>query len=75
MGCMQCQLYCPVNQKVRKQFVQFDDMTEEETALILSQGTDQTLLASVVEKLKMFSLENVEVELPMVSRNLEALLN
>ena len=75
LGCLQCQLFCPVNQKVRKKFEQFPDITEEETALILSQGTDQTLLASLVEKLKLFSLQNVDVDLPTLSRNLEVLLN
>ncbi|MHA1746087.1 MAG: 4Fe-4S double cluster binding domain-containing protein [Promethearchaeota archaeon] len=74
LGCMQCQLYCPVNQNVRKQFVQFDDITEEETAFILSQGTNQTLLASVIEKLKIFALDNVAVDLPTIRRNLEVLL-
>jgi epoxyqueuosine reductase len=75
MGCLKCQLYCPVNQKVRKKFEQFPDITEEETALILSQGDDHVLLASLVEKLKLFSLQNVEVHLSTLSRNLEVLLN
>ena len=76
MGCMQCQLYCPVNQKVRKAFEKFPDITEEETALILSQDvTNKSLLASLVKKLKMFSLDCVEVDLPTLSRNLEVLLN
>ncbi len=75
IGCLQCQLYCPVNQKIRKKFELFADITEEETALLLSQGDDQVLLASLAEKLKLFSLQNVDVHLSTLSRNLEVLLN
>jgi len=75
IGCLQCQLYCPVNQKVRKKFEQFPGITEEETAFILSKGTDDELMASLIEKLKLFSLQNVEVHLSTLSRNLEVLLN
>ena len=35
----------------------------------------KVLLASLVEKLKLFSLQNVEVRLSTLSRNLEVLLN
>ena len=55
-------------------FELISDFSEEETDLILSQGDDQVLLASIMEKLNIFPIENVEKILPQLSRNLSLLL-
>ncbi|MFW9921802.1 MAG: 4Fe-4S double cluster binding domain-containing protein [Candidatus Thorarchaeota archaeon] len=74
MGCMKCQMYCPENKQAMKNFMQFEDITEEETSVILSSGTDEKLLDSVGKKLHMFNGTTAKYWLPALSRNLKLLL-
>ena len=38
-GCLRCQQYCPVNSKVIEKIIRLEDITEEETNMIL-EGKD-----------------------------------
>ncbi|HEC37777.1 MAG TPA: hypothetical protein ENI29_06040 [bacterium] len=74
MGCMKCQFQCPANRKPVKQPLKFEDISEEETKMILSNKPDENLLNSMCNKLKMFSPSDSEKMLPILKRNLEVLL-
>jgi epoxyqueuosine reductase len=75
MGCMRCQLPCPADQEVIKNPINLEDISEEETKMLLSGETDEKLLDSLCSKLKMFTPSNSDIMLPVVQRNLKALLS
>ena len=74
MGCMRCQLCCPVNQEPMTRGGRFDDVTEEETTKILKDRVDEEVVNSLSNKLRMFSPENAHDVLPILRRNLRVLL-
>lgn len=71
IGCMACQLACPVNKGFFDWFEEGVSFTEEETALLLQGVTRDQLPSAAAEKLQRLGLlEDVE----LVSRNLAVLL-
>ena len=66
MGCIKCQYQCPGNQKAIKLTKRFEDITEDETKMILEGKTDETLLNSICNKLKMFSPSDSKVMMPIL---------
>jgi len=74
MGCLKCQLTCPGNQKAIKKISILERMNEEETQMILDGKIPKENLEEVCRKLKMFEPKHVDYYLPVVSRNLKALI-
>ncbi len=74
LGCIRCQQFCPVNSKVIEKIIRLEDITEEETKMILEGKDIDTLTKSIGQKLRMFD-SSVEFKLPIIKRNLEVLLN
>ncbi len=73
-GCMKCQLSCPANREAIKLIERFEDITEEETRMILEGKPKEELLNSLAEKLKMFYPSNANEAFPILKRNLEVLI-
>ena len=73
-GCMRCQMYCPANSDVMKAPIHLGELTEEETTLLLNGEKDDALLISIEEKLQMPLIKYQDYYLPMIQRNLAALL-
>ncbi len=73
-GCLYCQYYCPENKEVKKEIVKLEDITEKETKALLDGHENPELLHSLIRKLKMFTIEDAEEELPKIKRNLEVLI-
>ncbi|MFW9925051.1 MAG: 4Fe-4S double cluster binding domain-containing protein [Candidatus Thorarchaeota archaeon] len=73
-GCLYCQLYCPENIEAKKDIVELEDITEEETKALLDGSEKSELLHSLIKKLKMFDIEDAKEELPKIKRNLEVLI-
>ena len=72
IGCMTCQLVCPVNKKQSNWFEEKEEFTEDETELILSRRSSRKQLSSkTMAKLKRLYLwEDFE----LLSRNLGVLI-
>lgn len=75
IGCMKCQFLCPANQKAFKNVKRLDSISEEETKMILEGRSEDTLLDSLCNKLKMFYPSNAKEYFPVIHRNLKALLH
>ncbi|MBK5113928.1 MAG: hypothetical protein KGD59_04930 [Candidatus Heimdallarchaeota archaeon] len=76
MGCIRCQQYCPANKKAVEKIIRLEDITEEETKMILDGRLEEKLALSIGRKLKMFdNVKHAEYYLPVIKRNLEVLLN
>ena len=76
MGCIKCQQYCPANKKAVEKIIQLEDITEEETKMILDGQLEEKLALSIGRKLKMFdNIKHAEYYLPVIKRNLEVLIN
>lgn len=75
IGCMRCQSQCPANQKAFKNSKRLEDISGEETKLILEGRSEENLLDSLCKKLKMFYPSNAKEFFPVIKRNLEVLLN
>jgi len=73
-GCMKCQMYCLANKLVMKNPIRFDDITEEETKILLTGEKNTTLLESISKKLHIPITSNEEYYLPVIKRNLSVLL-
>ena len=71
---MRCQLICPGNSKSIKLTERFDDVTEEETKMILEGNPDENLLNALSDKIKMFLRSYAVKKFPSFKRNLEVLL-
>ncbi len=72
VGCMRCQLCCPVNGPFLGWFEDAAEFSEEETALILAGSPADELPDEMARKLqRLYLLE----DLPLVSRNLRVLLS
>ncbi|MBY8989521.1 MAG: hypothetical protein KGD58_02105 [Candidatus Lokiarchaeota archaeon] len=74
IGCMKCQSQCPANQKAFKNIKRLEDISEEETKLILEGKPEELLLDSLCKKLKMFYPSNAKDYFPVIKRNLEVLI-
>jgi len=74
MGCVRCQLTCPANSEVSKKTQQLGSVSEQETKKILDSYSDDELIHSLYEKLRMFTPETAYYFFPVISRNLRALL-
>ena len=75
MGCWKCQEYCIGNMEIANIFIHLDDLIETETEMIISQKIEANYVEIICEKLKMFTPDNIESMLPIISRNLKVLLN
>ena len=71
IGCMYCQLACPVNKGVFNWFEEEGSFTEEETELILKGTSPNQLPQATVEKLKRLYLL---YQLDVIPRNLDVLI-
>lgn len=67
VGCTLCQWKCPANQAAMDRSERLAELTEEETSMLLSGQTNETLGASVVTKLKRNGLSG---DLGHLARNL-----
>ncbi len=74
MGCMHCQLACPANRNVIRSAVDFGEITEDETAAILSQSVNDDMVRALCEKLRVVTADSAEEFLPIFSRNLKSFL-
>jgi len=75
IGCIKCQFSCPGNKISRKNTVQLESITEEETNAILKGKKDEKIVRSLTSKLKMFKYEEYDEMLPILQRNLSVLIN
>ncbi len=73
-GCMRCQLTCPGNSKSIKLTERFEDVTEEETKMILEGEPDEKFLNALAKKIKMFTPSYALKKFPSFKRNLSALI-
>jgi len=74
MGCLKCQLPCPVNSEVAKKTQKLDAVSEEETKKILDGSSDEELYQSLSKKLRMFIPEHAYYYFPVITRNLRVLI-
>jgi len=74
MGCMKCQNICPSNRDVIKLTTQLEDITEDETKMILDGIINEKFTDSLSKKLKMFSPSDGVGALPVIKRNLGFLI-
>jgi len=74
IGCMRCQKPCPNNRETIKITERMEDITENETKALLDGQTDEKIVNSLSKKLKMFSPSNAKEVLPVIKRNLKALI-
>jgi len=75
MGCIRCQQFCPANEKAIEKIIQLEDITKEETKMILGGEFDEQLALSIGRKLKLFdNPKHGEYYIPVLKRNLEVLL-
>lgn len=73
-GCMKCQMFCPANKEAMKNPNRFNDITEEETSLLINGDKNMTLLESISKKLHIPIASNADYYLPIIKRNLGVLL-
>ncbi|MHA1354725.1 MAG: 4Fe-4S double cluster binding domain-containing protein [Candidatus Heimdallarchaeota archaeon] len=74
MGCLHCQIPCPANHVALKNMRQFEDITEEETEVLLNGEGDEEVISTIFLKLQMFDAKHADYFLPVLKRNLEVLL-
>jgi len=74
MGCLRCQLPCPANNTVVTMTQKLCSVTEEETKNILDGKSDEDLILTLSEKLRMFIPEHAYYFYPVISRNLRLLI-
>jgi epoxyqueuosine reductase len=74
MGCMECQSPCPVNEWVDQASGNLEDVSEDETRKILEGTIDDAMLKSLQRKLRGFPADDSRELLPILTRNLGALI-
>ena len=74
MGCMKCQHNCPGNKDEIKKAGRFEDITEEETKMLLNGEFNIDLVSSLSSKIEMFDTSYGMSFLPRLKRNLEVLI-
>ncbi len=73
-GCMRCQLKCPANRAALQRVGRLAEITEAETAQILSCHPEQSVREAVCAKLRQFGPARSQEGMPLFVRNLSALL-
>ncbi|MFX0036586.1 MAG: 4Fe-4S double cluster binding domain-containing protein [Candidatus Hermodarchaeota archaeon] len=74
IGCMRCQKQCPGNRDVITITTRLEDISEEETKMILDGITNEELINSLSKKLKIFVPANANRIIPVIKRNLKLLI-
>ncbi|HEX9933677.1 MAG TPA: 4Fe-4S double cluster binding domain-containing protein, partial [bacterium] len=74
IGCMKCQMHCPVNMKIPNPSGRLEDVTEGETQKILQGTPDDALMTSLKRKLRDFYPVTSKKTFPMFTRNLSVLI-
>ena len=74
MGCMKCQYLCPENREEIKKAGRFEEVTEEETKMLLKGDFNDDLISSLSSKIRMFDPSDGMRVLPRLKRNLEVLI-
>ena len=69
VGCIKCQVVCPVNHSLLKEKTIIETFSEEETSLILENKPDTS--AALTEKLRQLDMDEYQT---VLSRNLKALI-
>lgn len=75
MGCLRCQLHCPANREAVSMAQKLCSVTEEETKKILDGTSDEGLIQTLSDKLRMFTPEHADYYYPVISRNLRLLIH
>ncbi|MFW9951983.1 MAG: 4Fe-4S double cluster binding domain-containing protein [Candidatus Thorarchaeota archaeon] len=74
IGCMKCQYLCPANREEIKRAGRFEDISEEETEMLLNGEFTENLISSLSSKIKMFESSDGIRFLPRLKRNLDVLI-
>ncbi len=74
MGCMRCQLPCPANSDVVAKSQRLEDISEEETEALLEHALDEDTTRTLSAKTRMFIPEEAWYYVPVLARNLRALI-
>lgn len=74
IGCMRCQFKCPENKEVISRSIDLEDLTEIETSSILQGIVNSETVNALCQKLKVTTVDCVNQDLPVYSRNLKLLL-
>ncbi len=74
VGCMRCQIPCPVTSSLPDRTKQMEALNEEETSAILSGDWDDEMTKRLSDKLKMFTPESAADVIPLLRKNLAVLL-
>lgn len=74
MGCLKCQIICPGNNRVVTQTQKLEDISEEETIALLEGNLDDAQITSISRKTRMFIPAHAYYYVPVLSRNLRALI-
>jgi len=74
IGCMRCQKPCPSNHEVIKLTEKLDDITDNETKVLLEGQPDEEMVNSLAKKLKMFNPPDADKVIPVIKRNLGLLI-
>lgn len=75
MGCMKCQLRCPINRKaVQRVRILEDEVSEEETRKVLDGKADEDLIGVMSRKLSGYAASSSLDYFPVFTRNLRVLL-
>lgn len=75
MGCMKCQVACPVNERTGFLVVRGEEIGEDETCRILEGKPDDGLLEVLGRKLRGFPQASDREQFPILTRNLRALIH
>jgi epoxyqueuosine reductase len=75
MGCMKCQVACPVNEKAGFLVMRGEEIGEDETLRILEGKPDDGLLRVLGRKLHGFPPAADREQFPILTRNLRALIH
>jgi len=74
MGCMRCQVPCRVNDSFSEVTGDLGEVSEEDTRKILQGNADDALLTSLQQKLRLPSTVASRATVPVLARNLRALI-
>ena len=74
VGCLKCQLICPVNKHVKNWFVDGDTFSEDETRLIFDGASREQLSDATYQKLEDLGLIGSPDDLEIIGRNLRVLI-
>lgn len=75
MGCSQCIDVCPANAVVKNRNILLEDLTEAETLALIKAEKDTSDVMSAMRKLQFCNDQFNDYYIPLLSRNLKALLN